>query len=332
MKTGKIKLTELPEDFIASGAKPSFFKLGFSFRQVMNMDLKEPLPFEKLAERMEEHHVIIPDKAEAVRFLRKTGYYRLTGYLLQYRVSENNSDLQPVSFHDLLAIYNFDSEIRNFLRKYIEIAEIYYRTQISHWFSLMRCSEPPHDQHYDERDFYLKKSYREVMQKYNRDKKEYYGDTLVMQHHQQQYGGREPLWVITEILSFSNLSKLYKSMHDEEQIKIAKEVGARNDVLANHLHCITILRNKCAHAARLYNTKMAKPAKLPKRFLKSYPDIKNNSLFAYMVMLLKRMPDEETKEDFIREFTDIAERNKTAVDLRLIGMPENYKKVLTANK
>lgn len=145
------------------------------------MDLKKPLPFDELADKMEEHHLVVNDRSEAIRVLQHISYYRLSGYLLPYRLSQNDSDLKDVAFEDLMAIYNFDSDLRNFLRKYIEIAEVYYRTQISHWFSLSRCSAPPHDQHYDEHNFYRKQSYHDVMRKYESDKAEYYGDSLVMQ-------------------------------------------------------------------------------------------------------------------------------------------------------
>lgn len=296
------------------------------------MDLKKPLTFEQLADRMEEHHLFMKDRSEVVRFLRQVSYYRLSGYLLSYRVSENDSDLDGASFENLLAIYSFDSALRSFLRKYIEIAEVYYRTQISHWFSLSRCSAPPHDQHYDERNFYRKQSYREVMQKYRSDKDAYYRDSLVMRHHRMQYGGREPLWVITEILSFSNLSKLYNSMYDGDKRRIAASVGTGHDMLSNHLHCITLLRNKCAHAARLYNTKMSKPVRFPQSFLRANPSIDNDSLFAYIVMLLKRLPDELSKRAYISDFSHLVEQYRESVDMHLIGMPENYNAVLVKNR
>lgn len=298
------------------------------------MDLKKPLPFDELADKMEEHHLVVNDRSEAIRVLQHISYYRLSGYLLPYRLSQNDSDLKDVAFEDLMAIYNFDSDLRNFLRKYIEIAEVYYRTQISHWFSLSRCSAPPHDQHYDDHNFYRKQSYHDVMRKYESDKAEYYGDSLVMRHHRERYGGHEPLWVITEILSFSNLSKLYNSMYYSDKDLIANAVGTGREVLSNHLHCITILRNKCAHAARLYNTRMSKPVQLPAYFLRANLEIKNNSLFAYIIMLLKRLPDDPTKKDYIAEFTRIVEKYRETVDMRFIGIPDkcNYNAVLAQNR
>ena len=39
-------------------------------------------------------------------------------------------------------------------------------------------------------------------------------------------------------------------------------VGVGKDTLENHLHCLSVLRNKCAHTARMYNTDFNPPAKL----------------------------------------------------------------------
>ena len=49
-----------------------------------------------------------------------------------------------------------------FFRMYIEKAEVYYRTQIAYGFSINKCLEPPHDQHYNESNFYNKEGYKLV--------------------------------------------------------------------------------------------------------------------------------------------------------------------------
>ena len=42
---------------------------------------------------------------------------------------------------------------------------------------------------------------------------------------------------------------------------IAHMVGVGRDTPENPLHCLSVLRNKCAHAARMYNTDFNPPAK-----------------------------------------------------------------------
>ena len=49
------------------------------------------------------------------------------------------------------------------------------------------------------------------------------------------------LWVIVELMSFSNMSKLYSSMYYSEKDAIARMVGVGKDTLENHLHCLSVL-------------------------------------------------------------------------------------------
>ena len=101
-------------------------------------------------------------------------------------------------------------------------------------------------------------------------------------------------------------------------------VGAGRDTLENHLHCLSVLRNKCAHAARMYNTEFNPPAKFTTSFLRKHPEVKNNSLFAYALILLKRLPDDESKRSFIQTVETVINEYRSDIDLKLIGFPKNY--------
>ena len=164
-------------------------------------ELKEPYSFEQQLNKLIEHGMICEDPDAVLDFLKKKNYYRITGYALQQRVSAHDSNYSDgTTFDNIYKIYLFDQAIRNILRKYIEIAEIYYRTQISYGFSMQKCTDPPHDQHYDENNFYKKDGYKGVMDNFQREKK-YYEDSLIMKHHKSKYNSRLPLWAMVEMMS-----------------------------------------------------------------------------------------------------------------------------------
>ena len=140
-----------------------------------------------------------------------------------------------------------------------------------------------------------------------------------------------PLWVIVELMSFSNMSKLYSSMYYSEKEFIANSVGVGRDTLENHLHCLAVLRNKCAHAARMYNTDFNPPAKFTTAFLRKHPEIKNNSLFAYTLVLLKRLPDEQSKKSLVETIEAVISEYKSDINMKLIGFPENYLEIMKNN-
>lgn len=295
------------------------------------MELKEPLSFEKQIEKLKSHGIVMEDEAKVKEILAKINYYRFTGYTLQHRKNPDESDyIEGLPFEKVYRIYQFDESLRDIFRKYIEVAEVYYRTQISYGFSMAKCVSPPYDQHYDEKNFYNKTGYKEVMESFKKEKN-YYKDSLIVKHHKAKYDSKMPLWVIVELMSFSNTSKLYSSMYISEKEKIADTVGVSYATLENHLHCLAVLRNKCAHAARLYNTQFNPPARFTKQFLKKYPEVKNNSLFAYVLVLLKRLPDEKTKMVMLNAVQTVIEEYQDDVDLTLIGFPEKYMTLLKNN-
>ncbi len=288
------------------------------------MDLKKPLTFSEQIDRLKQHGVSFNDENIAAEILSTINYYRFSGYLLQYRKSITDSDLKvKVSFLSIYDIYKFDEELRALLRIFIEKVEIYFRTQISYYFSSVKCILPPHDQHYDRNNYFDKVGFDEVINSFKQQKK-FYKDSPILKHHQIVYQNKMPLWVIVEFLSFSNLSKLYNSMYYSEKDIIATSSGTGHKTLENHLHCLTVLRNKCAHSARLFNSNFNPPAIFSKKFLRNNPLIKNDSLFAYILVLLKRLPLKEDKKEFVSKIEFLLNKYKSNVDLSLIGFPNNY--------
>jgi len=87
-------------------------------------------------------------------------------------------------------------------------------------FAMKKCIESPHDQHYDESNYYNKEGYKQVIESFKREKN-YYKDSLIIKHHKNKYASKMPLWVMVELMSFSNVSKLYSSMYVSDKEEIA---------------------------------------------------------------------------------------------------------------
>lgn len=275
--------------------------------------------------------MIISNDTEAVQILKKINYYRFTGYALQFREDPKRSNyIAGTTFDSIHHIYLVDERLRDLFRMYLEKVEIYYRTQISYGFSIAKCIAPPYDQHYDKNNFYNQTGYQEVLDNFRRESN-YYKDSLIVKHHKMKYANKMPLWVMVEMMSFSNLSKLYSSMYISEKDAIAKMIGIGRNTLENHLHCLAVLRNKCAHAARLYNTEFNPPAKFTKSFLRAHPEVQNNSLFAYTLVLLKRLPDRKSKRDLIDAVQTVVEEYKDDIEMKQIGFLDNYMDILNNN-
>ncbi len=295
--------------------------------------LKSPLSIDEQIAKLKTHGMIIDNETDVKEFLTNVSYYRFSGYLLQFRNSVDKGQLQAgITFDTCKKIYEFDCELRNVLRKYIELIEVFYRNRIANCFALKKCVKAPYMQHYDEKNFYNKVGYREVMQTFDKQE-EYYKNSLIVKHHKNKYGGKYPLWVMTELMSLSNLSKLYSAMYLSEKQDIANIIRGKSVItLENRLHCVSVMRNKCAHAARLYNTHFYPPVHFGKKFLRKYIEIKNDSLFAYLLCILKCLNIEKDKDYFIVEMRELLKKYCSFIDMDLLGIPKNYVEILETNK
>jgi abortive infection bacteriophage resistance protein len=292
------------------------------------MDLKQPLSFDAQVAQLQTHGLIVDDVNEAVSFLKMVSYYKFTGYTLQFRKDAQSSDLLPGHhFSEIRKLYEFDAELRQLLRGYLEIIEVFYKTQISNIFASEKCTTPPYDQHYDENNYYDKVGFNHILQNFDKECG-YYADSLIVKHHKEYYDGKMPLWVMAELMSFSSVSKLYNAMYISSKENISKKLNVGPKNLENHLHCMSVLRNKCSHNARLLNTRFHPPVRLSRDFLTAYPMVDNASLFAYLLVLARRLPTAAAHQSFVMELYSLLQKYTDVLDLTLLGFPSNYRTIL----
>nr|WP_319488226.1 Abi family protein [uncultured Caproiciproducens sp.] len=295
------------------------------------MDLKRPELFNEQVRILKEiHKMEISDPSESIKFLTYSNYYRFTGYAISFREDATGKTYCPgTRFDKVKSIYQFDEELRSFLHIYLEKVEIFARTQISYWFSISRNQHPPYDAHYDEKQFYNRKQIQDIHERLKKEESRN-SDILFVQHHKHKYGDKMPLWVMVDLLSFSNLAMLYNCMYSTEKTLIASGMDTVENVLKNHLLCLSKLRNKCAHYSRLYGADVSynPPAILPSPFLKSNPSVKNNTLFAYLLILVKRQPTTEDKNSLSAGLIDLIKKYLCYISFDQIGFPSDYEIIL----
>ena len=325
----KLYPTELPRPFTGLGARVMFAHCAcmalLLFLESDYMDLKKPLTIEEQIERLREHGMDIADVALAQRVLSEINYYRLSGYALQFRDACSPDDYcTGTSFEEVWRIYQFDVALRALLKPYLDVVELYMRSQIAYIFSLAKCKCPPHDQHYDANNFHNSQSHNEIFSSGLSREMSNSRDTLFVIHHAHKYGSKMPLWVIVELLSFTNLSKLFRAMYNSEQDMIALHMSTTRSILSNHLHCLANLRNKVAHASRLYNAAYNPPAQLGVALLRSNADVAGNTLFAYLIVLLRRLPNDAIRSELANAVIKLVSQYTDCLQFNLIGFPEDY--------
>lgn len=292
----------------------------------MFKELKEPKSFEEQLKILKENEMVVDDDSATIQALEQYNYYRLSGYWYQFQ--RKNDRFKPdTNFQTVLRLYEFDRRLRQLLFCYLEIIEIFCRTQIAYYFSHSFGKNG----HYDSKNFRNAEYHQEFKDSLDSqiDKNK---DAPFVSHHICEYGGKMPLWCAVEIMPFTMLSKFYANIRLPEQDHIAKMIGHDNSYLPNWLHCFGVLRNICAHYGRLYNRFLSPPIKLGGKTLRNYNQIDSSSLFAYIIAMLRILPEAGDANYFRDQLINLVEIFTEVIDLGLLGFPSDWKTLLYDQK
>jgi abortive infection bacteriophage resistance protein len=216
--------------------------------------------------QLRERGLIIEPQDNATHYLSHISYYRLAGYWWPMQDDKCNHHFKVNSrFADMIALYNFDRELRLILFDIIEKIEISLRTKLiyhlSHEFDPWWFQNTAIFQNTRE----LSKTLAVIDEEIERSK-----DIFIKEHLKKHKddGRFPPAWKTLELTSFGNLSKLYGNLKPTVKSKdnIADEYGTVNHTfLPSWLQSIAQIRNYCAHHSRLWNKNLpGRPKLLPK--------------------------------------------------------------------
>src|SRR5690554_1309996 len=224
---------------------------------------KEALTIEEQVELLIKRGLKIKNQSLAKKYLANISYYRLGEYWHVMQSDKITHIFKPNSkFADVIALYNFDAELRLLLFDVIEKIEISLRTKLI--YHLSHEIDPWWFQNFelftDSRE--LVKTLSNLQQELERSK-----DVTIKSHFKKYKNDKRfpPSWKSLEQTSFGALSKLYGNLKPTVRSKdtIAIELGAVNHTyLPSWLQSISQIRNYCAHHSRLWNRNLPGTVKL----------------------------------------------------------------------
>ena len=216
--------------------------------------------------QLQARGLTITDENQAAHFLSNISYYRLEGYWWPMQSDKTNHGFKPNSrFEDVIALYNFDRELRLLIFDVIERIEIGFRTKLIYFLS----NEKAPWWFEDSSLFKNPVEHTETILAIDRELKQT-KEVFIKEHYKKYHTDtrRPPAWKTLEIASFGNLSKLYGNLLPSIKSKdrIAQEFGTVNhSFLPSWLQSFTQIRNICAHHGRLWNKNLpGRPKLLPK--------------------------------------------------------------------
>jgi len=269
--------------------------------------------------------LIISDYSYAYLKLEHIGYYRLSAYFepLQYKKDshQKNIFLPNTSFEDIVELYDFDTKLRRVIFEAIEYLEIYFRSQIAH----IHAAKYGVFAYLDKNNLKCNDAFFYTLQDSIRKEQERSRESFV-KHFKKKYERADlPIWVVVEVISMSTLSKMYASLKTSEQLEVvAPFSGINKDVLFNWFHALTVVRNKCAHHARLWNTTLGVKFEVPKK-KKLFQNISSSNAKIFFVLnvilfMLESIGKEAEFKKKMKELLDVYPR----VDLDAMGFVANW--------
>ncbi|MBH0022990.1 Abi family protein [Salinibacterium sp. SWN248] len=227
-------------------------------------------PFASIPEQVDilkSRGIDVGDDAYAEDFLRRCGYYRLSGYTYFYRKNSSSSRVKDgTSLRKLELLYNLDEQLRLVVLEGIGQIEIALRFHVGHRLGRRSSfahrnpsSLAPSAGVWAANDTAVFRSDQaEWVEAYNREERR--SQEEFVKHFRRRYGSRLPVWAATEVMSLGTLRNLFKMMQDNDRKLIAArfEILDRNgdgdsatmEKWINHLRHV---RNICAHHGRLWN-------------------------------------------------------------------------------
>ena len=266
-----------------------------------------PKSFKEVSELLEilkNRRLIIDDDKFASDYLYNVNYYRLSAYYIPFYESPNLFK-DNVRFEDICNLYEFDKELRGIVFKYLEQIEIILRTKITHnharkYGAFGYCNdENSLDKKYKIRNNSTKTVYDEFMEKVKQEKNR--SNEVFIKHIREKYNTNDlPIWALSEILSFGTLTKLYTILPKILKKEIANSFHENLDikVFDNWLLGLTMIRNTCAHHARVWNRKFTISFKYPKQITNFLDNsVSTNQIFFALSVMLVLLKDNKLKDE-----------------------------------
>lgn len=288
-----------------------------------------------------EKHLIIADETYAKDILMRIGYFPLFGgYKHLFRVPLTKKYKEGTTFNEIVALYEFDSNLRELFFKYLLQIERHMRSLMSYYFSekygemQVAYLNPTHYNNSQRNHNTVSRLISTLQRAVNTT------DYVYINYYRSTYNN-VPLWVLSNILTFGNLSKMYKVFPQSLQSKICKNFSYINQrQMEQFLSVLTKFRNVCAHGERLFTYRtidnisdlpLHQNLKIPKQGIQYLYG--KNDLFAAVIAFRYLLPKEEFslfKQKLNREITNVTQKLEHITEDELsehMGFPKNWNNI-----
>ena len=297
---------------------------------------KTPTTIDEQIALLRERGLMIASEDLARRWLMTVGYYRLSAYWLTFeKVPEtvqtrSKQFRQGVSFEEVVDIYTFDRKLRLLMTEAVERIEISVR---SRWTNRLTLAHGAHA-HMNPELFVSGWKHARMMAALADRASE--SREVFIEHYREKYCAPylPPLWAITELMTFGELSKWVEATGDARlRSAVARDIGLpTQETLTGTLQLLAYTRNICAHHGRLWNRKTVKRAPNIKRFRDSLAWDEeaeegqlqlSNRIYNVLTLLVLLMRHQAPDTTFPERLCNLIE-TRNEEQKGAMGFPENW--------
>ena len=223
---------------------------------------KQPISIEEQLSLLKSRGLVIGDDSVAKLQLRNISYFRIVSYL-RYLEEDRQSRLYKSgsTFDQAINLYLFDRDLRQTVFRAIQDVEISLRAKMIQVFSMEYGAFGFMDSSLFTSNEFYEGCLDNIKKEVSRSNEDF------IKEHSKRYTNPPlpPGWKTLEVVSFGTLSKLFCPFKDNKLKKqVAREYGLpQYKYLESWLRCVTVLRNCCAHHARIWNRRFALKPQLP---------------------------------------------------------------------
>ncbi|WP_165793558.1 Abi family protein [Hyphococcus luteus] len=290
---------------------------------------KPALSVDDQLELLEGRGLQISDREEAKHCLHHIGYYRLSGYFLPFQKGGRGPDrhefLKGTDFKDALDRYVFDRKLRLLVLDATERIEVAFRASLSNSIAIKHGPNWYQDSKLFNlsRHFNHAKFIQHIKEQISHDSKDAKKRDVFINHYYLNYDTPDmpPCWMVFEAVSFGSISIAFKNMDKRECNDICDKFGLKHQFLSSWIHCISYIRNVCAHHSRLWNRVCTIKPLIDKKYR---DDLEvNNKVYAQLAVIqiiLKQVsPDNHWAERLKKLMSE-----HPNVPLKQMGMPADW--------
>ena len=301
--------------------------------------------YEQMLDLLESRGIVFTDKSarsKAKKILQHEGYYNLINGYKPLFLSNSSPEqyLQGTTLEEIFALYDFDRSLREIFLKSI----LHVETNIKNLISYRISEKYGHDNYllYKNFDTTRRNAGKHISALISNVQSQIaaHSSDPNISHYLRNHGYL-PMWVLSGILTFGNMSKFYSMMKQPDRQSISSIFNMHDNVLENFLNYLTAIRNFSAHGNRLYCFVGSKPL-IDTQAHNKLGILQNqgqyvqgrNDLFAAVIALKYLLSDREFNY-FLKSL--IGAVNKLSAKLSVIsidkvltvmGFPPNWRKIL----